>query len=122
MALPVNHPLNEYVVYAYSGSVGASPVAAYAYVPTRGKVVKVGSVLGAALSSSDATVTTAINGTAITGGSFTITQSGSAAGDIDTATPTGADTVNEGDYISWTPASGGGASVPGHFFAVIRMS
>ena len=39
-----------------------------------------------------------INGTAVTGATITVTQSGSAVGDVDSAIPTGANSVNEGDY------------------------
>ena len=49
MPLPLNHPVNEAVVYAHSPSVGASAVTAYARAPFRGKVIKVGSVLYGAI-------------------------------------------------------------------------
>jgi hypothetical protein len=122
MPLPTNHPLNESIVYAHSPSVGGSPVTAYARAPFRGKVIKVGSVLYGAITTADATVATTINGTAITGGSITITQSGSAAGQVHTATPTGANDVNEDDTISFPPAGASGANVAAQFFAVIRRT
>ena len=40
-----------------------------------------------------------IGGTAITGGGITVTQSGSAAGDVDTAEPTAANRVEEDGTI-----------------------
>jgi hypothetical protein len=122
MPLPLNHPINEAVVYAHSPSVGASAVTAYARAPFRGKVIKVGSVLYGAITTADATVATAINGTAITGGAITITQSGSAAGQVNTATPTAANDVNEDDTISFPPTGAGGSTVAASFFAVIKRT
>lgn len=57
------------------------------------KVVKIISVIDGALATADAGLSFEIGGTAITGGGITITQSGSAAGDVDTATPTAANVV-----------------------------
>jgi hypothetical protein len=122
MPLPLNHPVNEAVVHAYSPSVGASAVTAYARAPFRGKVIKVGSVLYGAITTGDATVATAINGTAITGGAIAITQSGSAGGQVNTAIPTAANDVNEDDVISFPPAGAGGANIAATFFAVIKRS
>jgi hypothetical protein len=102
--------------------VGASAVTAYARAPFRGKVIKVGSVLYGAITTADATVATTINGTAIAGGAITITQSGSAAGQVNTATPTAANDVNEDDSISFPPTGAGGANVAATFFAVIKRA
>lgn len=57
------------------------------------KVVKIISVIDGALATANAGLSFEIGGTAITGGGITITQSGSAAGDVDTATPTAANVV-----------------------------
>jgi len=75
--------------------------------PVAGTVDKIYSVLNAALATGDATLTAAINATPITSGVITITQAGSAAGDLDVATPSAAKTVAIGDVIKLT---GGGAS------------
>ena len=120
MALPVNYPLTVFQLNCHTASVGATPVTAYVYVPFRCKVLKVGSVLGGAITTANATVATTITGTAITGGSITIVQSGSAAGQINTATPTAANIANEGDYISFPSSGASGASIPCTFFAVIQ--
>src|ERR1700682_866674 len=122
MPLPLNHPVNEAVVHAHSPSVGTSAVTAYTRAPFRGKVIKVGSVLYGAITTADAVVATAINGTAITGGAITIAQSGSAAGQVDTATPTGANDGNEDDAISFPPSGAGGANIAASFFAVIKRT
>ena len=96
MALPELHPVNEAAVFAHSGQIGATPAAAYARVPFRGKVLKVGVVQSGA----------------VTGG---------AAGTLFTAVPTAANDVNEDDIISFTP-SGATGSATGAFFAVIRRA
>ena len=121
MAQTVLHPLSEVTVTCHSPSIGASPIVGYARVPFRGKVLKVGVIESAAVSAT-ATVTVAINGTSITGGAITVGATGSAAGTHNSATPTGANNVVEDDVISFTSASGGGASVTGHYYAVIRRS
>jgi hypothetical protein len=65
-----------------------------------GRVVKIWSVIEGVLTTGDATLTPKINGVAITTGLLTITQAGSAAGDIDTAVPTAANVVAVGDELS----------------------
>jgi hypothetical protein len=117
MALPELHPVSEAVVFVHSAQIGATPAAAYARVPFRGKVLKVGVVRSAAVTGT-ATVATAVNGNAI-GGSLSVT--GGAAGTLFTAVPTAANDVNEDDVISFTP-SGATGSATGAFFAVIRRA
>lgn len=75
--------------------------------PVAGVITKIQSVMNAALATGDATLTAAINGTDITTGVLTLTQSGSAAGDVDVCTPTALNTVAVGDVVTLT---GGGAS------------
>ncbi len=71
----------------------------YGVAPISGTITKVYGVLGGAITVADSVVTTNIAGTPITNGSFTVAQSGSAAGDVDTATPTAANTVTAGQSI-----------------------
>ncbi len=75
--------------------------------PVAGTVDKIYSVLNAALATGDATLTGKIGASAITNGAITITESGSAAGDVDSASPSAAKTVAVGDVLSIT---GGGSS------------
>ena len=118
MALPELHPVSEAVVFAYSSQIGATPAAAYARAPFRGKVLKTGVVQSAAVTGT-AAVATAINGNSIAGGSLAVT--GGAAGTLFTAVPTAANDVDEDDVISFTP-SGATGSATGAFFAVIRRA
>lgn len=80
----------------------------YGVAPISGTVSKVYGVLGGAITVADAAVVTNIAGTPITNGGFTVAQSGSAAGDIDSATPTAANTVTAGQAL--TAVSDGGST------------
>jgi hypothetical protein len=77
----------------------------YSLAPVAGRVTKIWSVIEGVLTTGDATLTAKINGTGITTGVITITQSGSAAGDVDSATPTALNVVAAGDTL--TVAVGG---------------
>lgn len=65
----------------------------------RGRIVKIHSVLNGAITLADAVLTPKIGGTAVTDGAITIAFTSSAAGDIDTATPTAANTFTDTDAI-----------------------
>jgi hypothetical protein len=54
----------------------------------RGKIIKASSALNGAITGANSILTLKIGGTAVTGGTMTITQSGSAAGDVDACLPT----------------------------------
>ena len=75
--------------------------------PFKGRIVRMDTVINGALATGDATVQAKIADTNVTTGLVTITQAGSAAGDIDTASPTAANTFAQGDLIT---AVVGGAS------------
>jgi hypothetical protein len=122
MALPELHPVNEVTVQAFSRSIGASPEAAYIRAPFRGRVLKVGCVTQGAITTADAAIATAINGSEITGGAITVTVAGAAAGQLFSALPTAAREVNEDDVVSFTPSGASGASIGGQMFAVIRRA
>lgn len=119
MALPNTHPFNEQTLWGQVASVSSTSVV-YIRAPARGKILKVGTVLSSAASTADATVTTSIAGTNITGGVVTITQSGSAAGNVSSATPTAANTCNEDDNIGFTFSGTGTVGGPVTCFAVFR--
>ena len=68
-------------------------------VPDGGTIIKIFTAIKNAISSANAALSWEIGGTAITGGGITITQSGSAAGDVDTAEPTAANDVLEDGTI-----------------------
>ena len=73
------------------------------YVPVPdefdGEVVEIRTALNGAIGTADAVLTPKIDGTAMTNGAITITQSGSAAGDVDVSRPSGANAVRAGQAI-----------------------
>ena len=120
MAYPSNRPLNVIRVYAHCPDVSAAQ-SAFTVSPCRGKIIKMGSIISIAITSADAVITSEINGTAITGGGWTIAASGAAAGDVDTAVPTAACFVNEDDAIEFITDGGSSTTSPTTFFADIRV-
>jgi hypothetical protein len=124
MALTKNWPLTTNYLGTAAVSV-ATGQAGYVVAPFRGKIVEAGTVLGAATTTADSTVTLSIAGTAVTGGSWVITQSGSAAGDRDYAATgdSGANSVisaaniaNEGEVIKFAITGSGTAGGAVHCY------
>lgn len=91
--------------------------------PYAGTVSAIKSVLQGALTTGNATLTGKINGVAITTGVLTLTQAGSAPGDIDTCSPTAAKTVAVGDELSWTVGGTNDAAVgAAGYFEITRSA
>ena len=90
--------LNDYFLHAAIADVSTAS-STFVPVPDGGKIIKIITALQGAISGGDAAITFEIGGTAITGGGITVTQSGSAAGDVDTAEPTAANVVQENGTI-----------------------
>jgi len=80
---------------------GTDPI--YLVSPVAGTLTKIHSAIDGALTTGNATLTAEIEGTPVTNGVVTITQAGSAAGDVDSATPSAANVVAVGDLITITP-------------------
>lgn len=68
-------------------------------IPYAGDISKIWSATNASFTGSNAILTFEIAGTPVTNGTITITQSGSAAGDIDSSTPSAANTVTAGQAL-----------------------
>lgn len=139
MALTVNHPtLKEQVVYCHTASCGATPIAACARSPYRGKIVKIGQVLQGAITTADCSTAVAIisgialaaagagaapgSGTAVTGSPLVTDDANSAAGTHNFFVPTAANNVNEDDLILFTPSAASGANIPCLYYAVIQVA
>ena len=90
--------LNDYFLHAAIADISTAS-STFVPVPDGGKVIKIITALQGAIGTANAAITFEIGGTAITGGAITVTQSGSAAGDIDTAEPTAANEVAEDGTI-----------------------
>lgn len=124
MALTRNWPLTLNYLGTSAASV-ATGQNGYVVAPFKGKIVEAGVVIGSATTTADATVTTSIAGTAVTGGAFVITQSGSAAGNKDYAATgdasanaviTAANIANEGDVIKFAITGSGTGGGPVHCY------
>lgn len=70
--------------------------------PRAGTITKIYSVIDHALATGNATLTAKIGATAVTNGVVTVVQSGSAAGQVNSATPTANNTFVAGDVLSVT--------------------
>ena len=90
--------LNDYFLTSTIADISTAS-STFVPVPDGGKVIKIFTALQGAIGTANAAITFEIGGTAITGGGITVTQSGSAAGDVDTATPTAANRGEEGGSI-----------------------
>lgn len=95
---------NKVALQLHAADLVGGNAAVYRVVsPVAGTIKKLWSVLlHAALATGDCTLTASINGTPITDGAITIAQAGSAAGDVDSATPSAANVVAAGDVIEIT--------------------
>ena len=102
MPVPGNRPINTTDLTAYTPSCGATPVAAYIRVPFRCRLLKATGVLGGAITTADGTITVAANATTLT--TFTVTQSGSAAGQLFSVALPSPVYLNEDDVIVLTPS------------------
>ena len=89
----------------------------YVPIPFAGTVMKVVTVLEAAIGSSDATITVK-NAAAASMGTITVTQSGSAAGDVDTLSPSSNNTVAADSFITIT-SDGGSTNTAALRFVVV---
>ena len=90
--------LNDYFLTSKITTISTAG-STFVPVPDGGTIIKIFTAIKNAISSANAALTFEIGGVAVTGGGITVTQSGSAAGDVDTAEPTALNTVSEGGTI-----------------------
>jgi hypothetical protein len=115
MPLPVNRPISDEAAYARTTSIGAAPVAAATVAVKKGMLQRAFAFSEGA-STGTIAVAISVNGAASVG-SISFTGGTNAIGSLELSTPA---YVNEGDLITFTPSGGGGATIPGHFYALIR--
>lgn len=106
------------VIMADVSTAGSAFVAS----PVAGTIIRIQSIIDGAIATANAGITTEINGVAVTGGAITITQSGSAAGDVDVATPTAANVVAVGDAIELITDGASTNTVRVNFSVTIQRS
>jgi hypothetical protein len=90
--------LNDYFLTAKVTDISTAG-STFVAVPDVGNIVKIYTSIKNAITSADAAITFEIGGTAVTNGAITVTQAGSAAGDVDSSTPSAANRVEEGGSI-----------------------
>ena len=90
--------LNDYFITAKIANISTAS-STFVPIPDGGKVIKIYTALQAVIATANVAITFEIGGTAITGGGITVAYSGSAVGDVDSATPTAANDVAEGGTI-----------------------
>lgn len=90
--------LNDYFLTAKVTDISTAG-STFVAVPDAGNIVKIYTSIKNAITTADAAITFEIGGTAVTNGAITVTQSGSAAGDVDSSTPSAANRVEEGESI-----------------------
>lgn len=95
-----NLAVSDSFTFLVSDLVGANAQRMGFVAPKACTITKIYSVLaGHALAAGNATLTAKIAGVAVTNGVVTITQSGSAIGDVDVATPSAANTATAGQFV-----------------------
>jgi len=97
--------LNEQVL-TMDIATGSGSTDFYIVAPHAGDITKIYTVIDAAIANANITVTASIAGAAVTGGAVTIAYSGSAAGNIDIASPSAANTITAGAAIKLVVAGG----------------
>ncbi|MCP3961289.1 MAG: hypothetical protein GY719_25870 [bacterium] len=90
--------LNQYAVEVVITDISAAG-SFFVVCPHAGDIAKIYTAIDNAITVGDATITAEIGGVAVTDSSITIAQSGSAAGDVDSSTPSAANTVTEGQAV-----------------------
>jgi hypothetical protein len=90
--------LNDYFLTAKVTDISTAG-STFVAVPDVGNIVKIYTSIKNAITSADAAITFEIGGTAVTNGAITVTQASSAAGDVDSSTPSAANRVEEGGSI-----------------------
>lgn len=111
--------LNDYFLTVKMADVSTAG-SVFVVAPDSGKIIKINSVLGGAIATANAAITTEINGVAVTGGAITIATASSAAGDVDSAEPTAANSVEEGGVIEIITDGASTNTIPVEFTIIIR--
>jgi hypothetical protein len=119
MALQEYYPDSRFEVQAFNADVSTAG-SGWAVAPGRGKLVKVYTVIGAAITVANAVVTMKIGGTSVTGVSITIAFSGAAAGDVDEGAPTADTYCQPGDKIEFISDGGSTTTSPIQYMAIFE--
>lgn len=110
--------LNQYVVNLDIAD-GSAEALYYAVCPHAGDIAKIWTVTDGSVGTADITITAAIGAVAVTGGVVTIATAGSAAGDVDSCTPSAENTVTAGQPVNFTVTGGGAGGSPRIHLAMV---
>lgn len=110
--------LNQYIL-TLDIADGSAEAVYYLVCPHAGTIASIQSVIDGAVSTADITITAAIGATPVTNGVVTIATAASAAGDVDSATPSAANVVTAGQAINLTVTGGGAGGSPRIHVAVV---
>jgi hypothetical protein len=88
--------------------------------PTKGRITRLQSIISAAITTADEAITFEVNGTAQSELAITITQSGSAIGDVDTAEANLGVPVEVGDQLEIISAGSSGGTSDATFVITIE--
>jgi hypothetical protein len=91
---------------------GSAEATYFLVCPHAGDIAKIYTVIDDVVSTADITITAKIGATGVTNGVVTIATASSAAGDVDVATPTAANTVTAGQAINLVVTGGGAGGAP----------
>lgn len=126
MPLPTSRPFSDVILSESTTSIATTPVAITAIAPVSGILQRVGAAAGGTTSGTIAVSVTINGGSDVTNGGLTIAAGSNARNNpsyelaMVGAGATSGVYVSEGDLITFTFASGTGASIPGAVFAAIR--
>ena len=111
MAYPRKRPYSRTIYNARHSDVTVATASAYAPIVAQGSLTRVSTCLEGAITGADETLNVYKNG-ADTGYDITITQSGSAAGDVDSVDiPPDTVPVADGDYLTLVSANASGGTI-----------
>ena len=90
--------LDQFVLMGEIADISTS-ASSWVVSPYAGTIEKIYTVIDGAITSANAAISFEIDGTAVTDGGITITYASSAAGDVDSSTPTALNAVTAGQAI-----------------------
>ncbi len=102
---------------------GSADATYYLVAPFAGAITKIYTVIDGVVGTADITITAKIGSTGMTNGVVTIATAASAAGDVDSATPSAANVVTAGQAMNFVVAGGGSGGSPRiHLVALLTRS
>lgn len=126
MPLPINKPLNVIRVTSYNADISTAG-SSFATFPCRGKIINIGCVIHAAVTTAPNVLSAKIGvsgaaGTAITLPTWTQSHTASAAGVVAEVVPSAAFQGDTGNNIEFISDGAGSGTVPATYYADILVN